>query len=227
MRSLPLRRAYYRLRNHVKGSAADASSLYDIWHHTFFSPTEQIRDLEFLVVDTETSALTTQEGELLSIGWVVIKDSAVDLGSSQHHLLQVEESVGQSAVIHQLRDCELENGISPEAMMRMFLQQVRGRILVFHHADLDMAFLDQLSLQCFGMPLLLPYIDTLQVEKRRLLHKHQAIEKGALRLASCRHRYNLPDYPAHNALMDALATAELLLAQCVGKGRDVRLRDLY
>jgi DNA polymerase-3 subunit epsilon len=226
MRSLPLRRLYYHFRDRFKGNKLDASPLYDIWQHTFFSPTEQIRDLEFLVVDTETSALTTQEGELLSIGWVVIKDNAVDLGSSQHHLLQVEQSVGQSAVIHQLRDCELEGGISPEAMMRMFLQQVRGRILVFHHADLDMAFLNQLSQQCFGMPLLLPFVDTLQIEKHKLLRKHQALEKGALRLAGCRHRYHLPDYPAHNALMDALATAELLLAQCASKGQDVRLKEI-
>ncbi|HCM04525.1 MAG TPA: 3'-5' exonuclease, partial [Oceanospirillales bacterium] len=40
-------------------------------------------------------------------------------------------------------------------------------------------------------------------------------------------RYNLPAYPAHNALMDALSAAELLLAQLDYKGRDVRLRDLF
>lgn len=39
-----------------------------------------------------------------------------------------------------------------------------------------------------------------------------ALVRGDLTLAGCRVRYGLPDYPAHNALVDALATAELLLA---------------
>ena len=38
------------------------------------------------------------------------------------------------------------------------------------------------------------------------------IKSGDLRLQACRDRYNLPPYPAHNALIDALATAELLVA---------------
>jgi DNA polymerase-3 subunit epsilon len=48
-----------------------------------------------------------------------------------------------------------------------------------------------------------------------------------LRLAECRSRYNLPAYPAHNALMDALAAAELLLAQLDHKGKKVRLTDVF
>ncbi len=227
MRSLPLRRQYHRLRKHFSNAAEyPASDLIGCWNKTTFSPTEQIQDMEFLVVDTETSALTTQEGELLSIGWVVIKNNAVQVSSAQHLLLQVESSVGQSAVIHQLRDCELEGGIAPHAMMQEFLQQAAGRILVFHHAELDLAFLNLLSLQLYGLPLLLPHVDTLQIEKTKLLRKHQAIEQGALRLSACRERYHLPVYPAHNALMDALATAELLLAQCAVKGDGVRVRDI-
>ncbi len=227
MRSLPLRRQYHRLRKRFSNMAAlPAIDLIECWRKTTFSPTEQIRDMEFLVVDTETSALTTQEGELLSIGWVVIKNNSVQMSSSKHLLLQVENSVGQSAVIHQLRDCELEGGISPQTMMQEFLQQAAGRILVFHHADLDLAFLNLLSQQLYGLPLLLPHVDTLQIEKSKLLRKHQHIEQGSLRLSACRERYNLPAYPAHNALMDALATAELLLAQVASNGQEGRLRDL-
>jgi DNA polymerase III subunit epsilon len=231
VRSLPLRRQYHRLRKRFSittklSAKLLASDLLDCWSKTTFSPTEQVRDMEFLVVDTETSALTTREGELLSIGWVVIKNNAVQMSSTQHLLLQVENSVGQSAVIHQLRDCELEEGMAPQTMMQQFLQQAAGRILVFHHAELDLAFLNLLSQQLYGLPLLLPHVDTLQIEKVKLLRKHQTIEQGALRLSACRERYNLPAYPAHNALMDALATSELLLAQCAVMGESVRVGDI-
>ena len=75
---------------------------------------------------------------------------------------------------------------------------------------------------------LLPYIDTLQMEQRMMSRQGKVPPKNGLRLASCRTRYNLPDYPGHNALVDALATAELLLAQLTyrsGTGK-LSLRDL-
>lgn len=56
----------------------------------------------------------------------------------------------------------------------------------------------------------------MRIEHQQLLRKHPMIQAGSLRLAHCRQRYNLPDYEAHNALVDALSCAELFLAQ-VGK----------
>jgi DNA polymerase-3 subunit epsilon len=48
----------------------------------------------------------------------------------------------------------------------------------------------------------------LAVRKRR----DQPIKQGELKLSALRSRYNLPRYTAHNALIDACATAELMLA---------------
>jgi DNA polymerase-3 subunit epsilon len=159
------------------------------------------------------SSLDVREGELLSLGWVVIDSGAIPLGSGEHHLLRPDRSVGQSATIHNLRDCEFAEALQPEEVAARFLDAAAGRILVFHNASLDMAYLDQASRQLYGAPLLLPYVDTMQLEHRALVRRDIAIQAGDLRLQACRDRYNLPDYPAHNALVDALATAELLLAQ--------------
>ena len=38
-------------------------------------------------------------------------------------------------------------------------------------------------------------------------------KRNGLHLGDCRTRYYLPEYAAHNALIDAVATAELFLAQ--------------
>jgi DNA polymerase-3 subunit epsilon len=56
-------------------------------------------------------------------------------------------------------------------------------------------------------------IDTLVVAKRRLDKRDIAYDPSALRLANLRKKYHLPNHFAHNALNDAVATAELLLAQ--------------
>jgi DNA polymerase-3 subunit epsilon len=66
---------------------------------------------------------------------------------------------------------------------------------------------------------LFPVIDTLELEADFLRNKQSFIagllhkQLPSLRLAQVRERYNLPAYESHNALVDALATAELLQAQ--------------
>ncbi|WP_418135139.1 hypothetical protein [Psychromonas sp. GE-S-Ul-11] len=49
------------------------------------------------------------------------------------------------------------------------------------------------------------------------------------RLTAVRKRYQLPQYNAHNALVDSLATAELLLAQIarIYRHKPVTLETLY
>jgi DNA polymerase-3 subunit epsilon len=188
----------------------------------------------YLVCDAEMSSLAVAEGELLSLGWVAIEAGAIVLASAAHHLVAASRTVGQSAGIHQLRDCDLQ-GAEPESLvLERLCESARGRILVFHHAPLDLAYLDRASRRSFGAPLLLPTLDTLALERQRLERQGTLPPRGGLTLAACRRRYHLPDYPAHNALMDALATAELLLAIAShrggvdrnGKLRPVRLSEL-
>jgi DNA polymerase-3 subunit epsilon len=158
------------------------------------------------------SSLDVDAGEILSIGWVSIERGAVALASAGHHLVRAEKSVGQSAAIHSLRDCELREAGSPGEMLEQLLDAARGKILVFHNAALDLAFLDRACVQAYGAPLLFPVIDTMLQEKALLQRRDVPIKSGDLRLHTCRERYHLPPHRGHNALLDALATAELLLA---------------
>mgnify|MGYP000657496520 CR=1 FL=1 len=180
----------------------------------------------FLVVDLETTGLNAAEGEIASIGWVLIEKGAVQLSSAQHHLIQVKQGVGQSAVFHQIHDQQLESAQSIQAAMAAFLAAATGRLLVFHHAELDKAFLSQACRKLYGVPLIAPVVDTLQLEKKKLINTLGHIDSGALRLFSCRQRYGLPDYAAHDALVDAIATAELLLALVSHRGGKVSLAEL-
>jgi len=203
-----------------------APELLECWSEPLTSGNASWEDVKFLVVDTETSALTVDQGEMLSIGWVEISAGSINLNSARHYLLEAEGEVGQSATIHQLRDCELVEGLAADVVLKKFLAVAKGKVLVFHHAPLDIAFLNGLSLEHLGAPLLWLVADTLEIEKQKLQRKSEDLGGGKLRLAHCRSRYHLPDYPAHNALVDAIATAELLLAQIRYKGEDCQLDDL-
>jgi len=201
-----------RLRRLRRQSRVRGTPLQTCWQEPLPSTSSDWHRASYLVCDAETSALEPGCGELLSIGWVGIDAGAVSLSSARYELIPARAPVGHSAVIHQLRDCDLVGGRPIEVVMGDFLAAARGRVLVFHNARLDMAFLDRWSVALYGSPLLLPVVDTLALEQRLLRRRDIPIRVGDLRLQGCRERYGLPPYTAHNALMDALATAELLLA---------------
>jgi len=61
--------------------------------------------------------------------------------------------------------------------------------------------------------LLVPTVDTLALAHRSCVRQGREPVRGSLRLAALRERYNLPAYASHDSLVDAIAAAELFLAQ--------------
>lgn len=211
----------YRYRYAARDAAAR-----DFMAAALPAPGTDARRVPFLAVDLETTALDPAEGEIASIGWVPIDHNRVLLAGAEHHLIAVNHGVGQSAVFHQISDSELSAAESVGYALRRFLQVARGRVLVFHNAELDLGFLNAVMGKLFGVPLVAPIVDTLRLEQTKLLRVREGLAPGELRLFACRERYGLPDYPAHNALTDAIATAELLLAHIAHRGHDTTLGDL-
>lgn len=216
-----------RLRRLAYFRRVARSALQICWQTPLPSTGTDWRRVSFLVVDAEMSSLDVREGELLSIGWVTVAGGAVILDSARHYLVQAQQSVGQSATVHNLRDCELSAADAGREVLTRLLLEAAGKVLVFHNAALDLAYLNRLSRQQFDAPLLLPTVDTL-VQEQALLGRRGGIKAGELRLCACRERYNLPAYQGHNALQDAIATAELLLAMAAHRsvGKHFPLRQL-
>ena len=177
---------------------------------------------EYLAVDLEMSGLDAGSDHILSIGYVPVVDRQIVIEHAGHHIVHQDDvDLRQTAPIHHLRDIDLESGETLQNAMDQLLKMLRQRVLIVHHAPLDLAFLNTACEQLYGVALCVPVIDTLAVERRRLLRQNPAIAEGALRLHECRRRYHLPSHHAHNAVTDAIATAELWLAQlehaCQGK----------
>ena len=179
-----------------------------------------------MAVDIETTGLDARTDEIISIGWVLIDNGAIRLNSARHISVSVEQGVGQSAVFHQIGDEQALQGVSLIEAISAFIEQAKGKILVFHNARLDMAFINQACRRHFGGKLLSQVVDTLVWERQKVLQKYHHVPPDSLRLFHCRRRYNLPDYPAHDALTDALATAELLLAQIRHAAPDTRVAEI-
>lgn len=187
-----------------------------------------IKEAPLLALDLEMTGLDAKKDQIISIGIIPIIDGQIEISKGKHKLIKIEGSVGQSAAIHGLLDNHLEQAVSLKEAIKWLLEEARDHILVAHHAPLDLSFIEQAVMKQTNAKCKLFAIDTLRIEHQRLLRKQPMIKEGELRLGNCRKRYNLPNYDAHNALIDALSCAELLLAQTSKMGglAEVKVSEL-
>ena len=189
------------------------------------SPADELSAIEFVSLDIETTSLDAASADMLSVGWVVLRDGRVDLSSAEAWIVRPSGEVGDSASVHGLTDTVVGTGLDWGIVIDKVVNALAGRVLVVHHAGLDKALLDRMCRQRYGAPLLVPVVDTLALEHRRQSQRHHIEEGGSLKLSDLRAAYGLPRYAAHDCLVDAIATAELMLAM-IAHRRAQRLSDL-
>ena len=171
------------------------------------------RDVEFVALDLETTGLDARRDEILSIGMVALHGDRIDLGTAAHYLVTPTRAVPESsAVIHQITDDDAAQGRPLAEVLPLVLARLSGRVLLGHHVKLERAFLSAACRQLYGTRFLAPLADTEALIRRWMAERNQPITGGSLRLGALRERYGLPRYKAHNALVDAVATAELFCA---------------
>lgn len=85
--------------------------------------------------------------------------------------------------------------------------------MLVHFARIERNFLQRACKQLWGIAPVFPIIDTLMIAKKRFDKRGLPYEPVELRLSTLRDKHKLPSHNAHNALNDALATAELLMAE--------------
>lgn len=200
-------------------STAARSPLKPLYARAPLSPSAKVSASSFLVVDCEMTGLDPKKNALLSIGWVKVENLAINYASRKHVLLHARQGVGESVKIHGLDDRKIAGAANPSRALSMLVRDMLDTVLVFHHAVLDLAFLQRTSIQHLACPLIFQYVDTMEIERKRLDRQGRT---GSLQLNLCRERYSLPPAFAHNAMYDAVATAELLLSQIAHIG-DARL----
>ena len=178
--------------------------------------------LPLLAVDVETTGLSPARDQLLAVGWVPVDGTRIDLSGARRHVVRRDDP-GEAVTIHGLTHDDLEGGRPLVEVLTDLRAALAGRALLAHYATFDLAFLDaafRAAGEAFDPP---PDVCTLELQ-RRLLTRHGEVPRGALRLWRARERFGLPAARAHDALGDALACAELYLAQVVELGAPDRLR---
>lgn len=172
-----------------------------------------LASLPLLAIDLELTSLDAKQAEITSIGWVGGKNYAIELSSCRYEVIQTNAALGQSPVIHGLTSDLLKEGRPLSEVISALYPLLKHHVLVFHNATLDLAALSRAITQCDLPSVSVTFIDTLQLAVYQLKKQHQVLPNNSATLTVCRQRLGLPIAPEHNALDDALATLQLLLAQ--------------
>lgn len=189
-----------------------------------------VQALDFLVMDLETTGFDAGTDDIISIGWVEISNMQIELVSQKHLYIRNDKQINpETAVINHIVPQMVSHGVNLDEAIDILLHECTNKILVVHGKVIEKRFLDFYARNSLGIPEIpLLWIDTLNIEKWRATQRGLYVRQDN-RLSSARKRYNLPQYTAHNALIDSVATAELLLAQIahIYRGRKATFGHLY
>jgi DNA polymerase-3 subunit epsilon len=208
---------------------APEGALKDFLAVSFPAPDTPLNDIEILSVDFETTGLYAINDKLLSVGFIGVKQQQISLKDSYHQIIKTKDDLSaDNVIIHQITDQQKEQGAPLKEVVEALLKALAGKVMLVHFARIERQFLQQACLTLYGVAPPFPMIDTLMIAKRQLDKKDVAYDPSELRLSTLRHAHGLPNHFAHNALNDAIATAELLMVQMseMSDNNSLKLHDL-
>jgi DNA polymerase-3 subunit epsilon len=169
------------------------------------------RDGRFVVVDLELTGLNPRRDEIVSFGAVPVDGGRVLVQDAVYGLVRPSGSVpSRSVLVHGIRDPDLVD--APEASVALveLVHAMAGRVLVAHAAEIERAFLRR-ALRGLGLRLRGPVIDTRALAQLWLTERDGALSR-LTSLDELARGLGLPVHRPHNALGDALTTAQLFIA---------------
>jgi DNA polymerase-3 subunit epsilon len=184
-------------------------------------PDTAIADVPLMALDIETTGLNPQRDAIVSIGLVPFTTRRIHLARRRYWIIHPECALNsRSVTLHHITHADIEQAPHFSAILPELLDAMTAYLPVVHYRTIERSFLDRAVTDALGEPFAFPTIDTMAIEAQRYRSGFWSRWRSRLgrspvsiRLHDSRVRYHLPYYQAHHALVDALATAELLQAQ--------------
>jgi DNA polymerase-3 subunit epsilon len=194
-------------------------SLQSFYFQPLVAAKQLMEETDFVAIDIETTGLNALEDDIVSIGLVPFDYHRIYLAKAKHWIVRPRRLTSDSVVIHGITHSDVADAPSFRSVLPEILKHLEGKQIVVHYRYMEREFFRIAVANLLQKNFLFPVIDTLELEAKYLRKRRSPIAAWSnrplpsLRLLNARERYNLPAYENHNALVDALATAELLQAQ--------------
>ncbi|UJF16883.1 3'-5' exonuclease [Vibrio sp. SS-MA-C1-2] len=195
--------------------------LQHFYHCGVIDPETPLNQVPFVALDFETTGLDSDQDDIVSIGLIPFDLNRIYCRESAHWLVNPNTPLEEeSVVIHGITHSDISDAPDLRRVLEQVLDALAGKIVVVHYRHIERDFLNSALLERVGEGITFPVVDTMDLEAKvqerltgGLLNKLRRRRPASIRLANSRERYGLPVYQPHHALVDAIATAELLQAQ--------------
>ncbi len=205
----------------VKAKESKDLRLQKFYNTGTYHDETKLSDIDFVALDFETTGLDSQQNSIISIGLVPFNLQRIFCRKAKSWYINPQDNLKEdSIIIHGITHSDLEDAPDLRRILERLLDELAGKVVVVHYRRIERDFFDRNLRALINEGIVFPVVDTMQIEADMQRTQSQGIFnwlKGkrpeSIRLANSRLRYNLPTYQPHDALTDAIATAELLQAQ--------------
>lgn len=161
-----------------------------------------------IVIDVESSGLDPFHDRLISVAGIAVRGGLVRLDESFEAVLRQDRpSDDRNIVVHGIGGTAQREGLPPAAALSGFLSFAGKDPLVAYHADFDRALIERTTAPALGMKPENAWLDLALLAPA--LFPERA--KSAQSLDDWLLAFGIENHARHDALGDALATAQLLL----------------
>lgn len=186
-------------------------------------PETPLANAPLLALDFELDGLT-RDSHLLQAGWVKFSMRGIPMaGAASRDIRSSAELDRDAVVVHGIGEERAAAGEPIGRVLTDLVEALSGHYVVAHSAGNEQSAIARSTRSIFGNAVPVRSLCTLRLERHL---SPNLIAPGAYRLGACRSRYGLPEYRAHDALTDAIAAAELFMAQCKRLGSNPTLGDV-
>lgn len=203
----------------LKAQESKDSRLHNFYNAGIYHDETKLKDIDFVALDFETTGLDSELNSIISIGLVPFNLQRIFCRKAKSWYINPQDNLKEdSIIIHGITHSDLQGAPDLLRILEQLLDELAGKVVVVHYRRIERDFLDHTLRSLINEGIIFPVVDTMQIEAdlqqtQGLFHWFKRKRTESIRLANSRARYNLPTYQPHDALTDALATAELLQAQ--------------
>ncbi|WP_149275499.1 3'-5' exonuclease [Pareuzebyella sediminis] len=168
---------------------------------------DNLNELRFVVLDTETTGLNIKEDRILSIGALSLRGNTIAVNQIFEVYLYQHFYHAENVAIHGILREETNDRITELEALMQFLSFIGNSVLVAHHAGFDRTMLNE-ALKRHGMPKLKnKVLDTSILYRETLIASPLLQKRDHYSLDELADKFDISKKDRHTALGDAYITA--------------------
>jgi len=177
--------------------------------------TAHIAEIRYVAIDTELTGLNEKKDSIISMGAVRMLGTRIELGDTFHQLVKPESKFKpDSVIVHGITPSDVLEKPNIDTILSEFLQFCGNDIVIGHCVSIDLGFINKEMKRISGGTFQNAVIDTFHVYSwlrarvpTRTCFSSSPKDSSLYEIAKC---FSIAVRGAHNALIDAFITAQLL-----------------